>query len=157
MRLCEEIKKGLGEITEISLLLIALGIVAQILFGQAVPFSGGIVTNLTALLSTLGESGLTGLLAVGIILFLFNRQRPQLVTAATDTEPTLHPAPTRLRASTELSQMSSPKPIEPAGDKPTIPSKADRSEHRPTRSTGSGQDWSGSQANQKPPRGGRNM
>ncbi len=148
MRLCEEIKKGLGEITEISLLLIALGIVAQILFGQAVPFSGGIVTNLTGLLSTLGESGLTGLLAAGIILFLFNRQRPQLVTAATDTEPTLHPAPTRL---------TSPRPIEPTGDKPTIPSKTDRSEHRPTRSTGSGQDWSGSQANQKPPRGRRNM
>jgi hypothetical protein len=155
MRLCEEIKKGLGEITEISLLLIALGIVAQILFGQAAAFPGGIVANLTELLSTLGESGLTGLLAVGIILFLFNRQRPQLVAAATDTEPTLHPAPTRL---------TSPKPIEPVGDKPTIASpqgvlrtKADRSEHRPTRSTGLGQAWPSSQANQKPPRRGRNM
>lgn len=148
MRLFEEIKKGLGEITEISLLLIALGVVVQILFGRAVPSSGGIVTNLTGLLNTLGENGLAGLVAAGVILFLFYRRRPQLVTAATDTEPTLYPAPTRL---------SSPRPVEPAGDKPTILSKADRSEHRPTRSTGSGQDWPGSQTGQKPPRRGRNV
>jgi len=147
MRLSEEIKKVLGEIIEISLLLIALGVVVQILFGRTAPSSGGIVTNLTGLLNTLGENGLAGLVAGGVILFLFNRQKPQLVAAATDTEPTLHPAPTRL---------NSPKPIEPAGDKPNIPPKADRSEHRPN--------WSGVQANQKParpaggsPRRGRNI
>ena len=47
MQFLEETKKWLGEITEISLLLIALGIALEILFGHAVPFFGGIVGNLT--------------------------------------------------------------------------------------------------------------
>ena len=76
MRFLEEVKKWVGEITEIALLLIALGIAAEILFGAAVPFFGGrIVANLTALLNTLGQNGLVGLIALGIILFLFNRKR----------------------------------------------------------------------------------
>ena len=78
MRFLEEIKKWLGEITEIALLLIAVGIAVEILFGGAtrVPFFGGVVANLTGLLSTLGENGLVGLIALSIILFLFYRKRP---------------------------------------------------------------------------------
>jgi len=75
MRILEELKRWLGEITEISLLLIALGIAIEILFGNTVPFFGGVVTNLTALLKTLGDNGLVGLIALGIILFLFYRKR----------------------------------------------------------------------------------
>ncbi len=75
MRFLEEAKRWLGEITEIALLLIALGIAIEILFGNAVPFFGGIVANLTALLSTLGENGLVGLIALAIILFLFYRKK----------------------------------------------------------------------------------
>lgn len=77
MHFLEEVKKWLGEITEIFLLLIALGIAVEILFGTAVPFFGGIgiVANLTALLSTLGEHGLVGLIALAIILYLFRRKR----------------------------------------------------------------------------------
>ena len=75
MHFLEQTKKWLGEITEIALLLVALGIVAEILFGHAVPFFGGIVANLTGLLNTLGENGLVGLLALSIILFLFYRKR----------------------------------------------------------------------------------
>jgi hypothetical protein len=71
----EQIKKWIGEITEISLLLIALGIVVEILFGSTVPFFGGIITNLTGLLNTLGENGLVGLIALGIILFLFHKRK----------------------------------------------------------------------------------
>lgn len=74
MHFLEEAKKWLGEITEIALLLIALGIVVEILFGSAVPFLGGVVANLTALLSTLGEKGLVGLLALAVILYLFHRK-----------------------------------------------------------------------------------
>ena len=75
MRVLEETKKWLGEITEIALLLIALGIAVEILFGQTVPFFGTVVTNLTALLNTLGENGLVGLIALSIILFLFYRKK----------------------------------------------------------------------------------
>ncbi len=75
MRVLEETKKWLGEITEIALLLIALGITIEILFGDTVPFFGKVVVNLTALLSTLGENGLVGLIALSIILFLFHRKK----------------------------------------------------------------------------------
>jgi len=75
MRYFEQIKKWIGEITEIALLLIALGIVGEILFGSALPVFGGIVTNLTGLLNTLGENGLVGLVALTIILFLFHKRK----------------------------------------------------------------------------------
>ena len=75
MRYLEEVKKWLGEITEIALLLIALGIAFQILFGAEVAFFGKITENLTTLLSQLGENGLAGLIALGIILYLFHRKR----------------------------------------------------------------------------------
>ncbi len=75
MRFLEEIKKWLGEVTEIFLLLIAVGIAVEILFGSSVAFFGGIVANLTALLSTLGDNGLVGLIALGVILYLFNRRK----------------------------------------------------------------------------------
>ena len=75
MNFLQEAKKWLGEITEIALLLIALGIAVEIIFGSAVPFLGGtIVANLTALLSTLGENGIVGLIALAIILYLFHRK-----------------------------------------------------------------------------------
>jgi len=76
MHFLEETKRWLGEITEICLLLVALGVVVEILFGDAVPFLGGIVANLTALLNTLGENGLVGLIALSIILYLFYRKKP---------------------------------------------------------------------------------
>jgi hypothetical protein len=75
MHYLQEVKKWLGEITEIALLLVALGIVVEILFGQTVPFFGGIVANLTRLLSSLGENGLVGLIALAIIVFLFYRKK----------------------------------------------------------------------------------
>jgi len=76
MRYLEKIKKWIGEITEISLLLIAFGIVVEILFGSTAPFLGGVVNNLTGLLNTLGDNGLVGLVALGIILFLFYKRKP---------------------------------------------------------------------------------
>ncbi len=75
MHYLEEVKRLLGEITEIALLLIALGIALEILFGANVVFFGEIVPNLTGLLNQLGEHGLAGLIAFGIILYLFHRKR----------------------------------------------------------------------------------
>ncbi|MCK4753114.1 MAG: hypothetical protein KAS75_06685 [Planctomycetes bacterium] len=75
MKFLQEIKKWLGEVTEILLLLIAVGIAVEIVFGAAVPFFGGVVTNLTALIGTLGENGLVGLIALSVILYLFNRKK----------------------------------------------------------------------------------
>ena len=75
MRYLEEVKKWLAEITEIALLLIAVGIAAEILFGESVPFFGKVVPNITALLNSLGENGLVGLIALAIIFFLFYRRQ----------------------------------------------------------------------------------
>jgi hypothetical protein len=75
MHYLEEVKKWLGEFTEIFLLLVALGIIAHILFGETVPFFGNVVPNLTALITDLGENGLVGLISLAIILYLFQRRR----------------------------------------------------------------------------------
>jgi len=75
MQFLEEAKKWLSEITEIILLLIALGIAINILLGPDVMFFGGIVANLTGLIETVGESGLAGLIGLGIIIVLFQRKR----------------------------------------------------------------------------------
>lgn len=75
MQFLTEIKKWIGEITEILLLLIAVAIAVEILFGATVPFFGGVVTNLTALIGSLGENGLVGLIAMSIIFFLFYRKK----------------------------------------------------------------------------------
>ena len=78
MNFLGEIKKWLGEITEIFLLLIAVGIAVEILFGSAVPFfggSGGVVANLTTLIQSLGENGLVGLIALTIIFYLFHKRQ----------------------------------------------------------------------------------
>jgi hypothetical protein len=75
MNVLEQVRRWLGEITEIALLLLALGIIAEILFGSSVSFFGGIIPNLTALLNTLGDNGLVGLLALSIVLWLFYRRK----------------------------------------------------------------------------------
>ncbi len=77
MRFLEEIKKWLGEITEIALLLVALGIVVEILFGPGFFGTLGVVANVTALVESLGmgENGFVGLIAFAIILWLFYRKK----------------------------------------------------------------------------------
>jgi hypothetical protein len=75
MNILHEVKKYVGEIIELSLLLIALGVAAGILFGSAVPFVGGVATNLVGLIKDLGQNGLAGLIALGVILYLFSNKQ----------------------------------------------------------------------------------
>lgn len=69
----KKIKKSIGEIIEISLLLVAFGIVVEILFGGIVPMSNGILMNLIGLLNTLGDNGIIGLAALGLIVYIFRK------------------------------------------------------------------------------------
>jgi len=71
----KKIKKSIADIIEIALLIAAFGVVIEILFGNAVPPWGRVMTNLMALLATLGESGFFGLAAVGIVVYLFWRAK----------------------------------------------------------------------------------
>ena len=75
MEMFDKAKTWILKITELGLLLVALAIVLQMLFGTAVPFLGGdVVGNLLKLLAALGSNGVVGLVAIGIILYLFNRK-----------------------------------------------------------------------------------
>ena len=69
----KKIKKWIGEIIEISLLLVAFGIVIEILFGSVVPFGSGIMMNLMGMLSTLGDNGFIGLATLGIVVYILWR------------------------------------------------------------------------------------
>ena len=49
--------------------------VLQVLFGASVPFVGGdVVANVIQLVTALGSQGLVGLVAVGVLFWVFNRK-----------------------------------------------------------------------------------
>ena len=59
-------------LTALVISLLALAIVVSLLVGASnMAFFGGVVTNITELVSQLGSSGLAGLISLGIILYLF--------------------------------------------------------------------------------------
>lgn len=70
----ESTKRWLIQITEMGLLLVALFVVVQLLFGAETPFIGNVVGNLIELIKILGQNGLIGLIAIGIILYLFSKR-----------------------------------------------------------------------------------
>ena len=62
-------------LTHISVMLLTLGIVWQVLFGSAVPFIGGdVVGNIIGVVTQLGSAGLTGLIALVVVVWLFRHQ-----------------------------------------------------------------------------------
>jgi hypothetical protein len=66
------VKSWIGSLTEIGLMLLAFAIVASLLVGAQLPFFGGVVGNIVALIKELGSNGLVGLIALGVILWLFS-------------------------------------------------------------------------------------
>ena len=74
MEIFDKAKAWIVRITELGLLLVALSIVLQMLFGNNVAFFGDVVGNLIKLLTALGNNGVVGLVAIAIILYLFNRK-----------------------------------------------------------------------------------
>ncbi len=70
-------KRWLVELTEVGLILVALGIVLQILFGSSVAFiTGDIVGNLMGLIKALGDNGIVGLIALAVVIWLFWKRSP---------------------------------------------------------------------------------
>ena len=66
-----KMKEVVNQVTDAGLGLLALAIVAGILIGENLPFFGSVVTNLTSVVNQLGDAGLAGLIALGIIAWLF--------------------------------------------------------------------------------------
>ncbi len=72
----EKVKGWIGKITEFGLLLIALAIVVQVLFGSNQFLPSNVVGNLIDIIQSLGNNGLVGLIALAIILWLFSNRSP---------------------------------------------------------------------------------
>jgi hypothetical protein len=68
------VKTWIGGLTEIGLMLLAFAIVATLLVGANLPFFGSVVANMIALVKDLGSNGLVGLIALGLILWLFSKR-----------------------------------------------------------------------------------
>jgi hypothetical protein len=67
-------KSAIKSITELGVALLALAIVASLLVGPTnMSFLGDVTGNITALVSSLGSAGLSGLIALGVVLWLFQK------------------------------------------------------------------------------------
>jgi hypothetical protein len=69
------VKGWIGALTELGLMLLALGIVAGLLVGANVPFIPQVTANIIGFVKDLGANGLVGLLALGFILWLFSHRK----------------------------------------------------------------------------------
>ncbi len=70
----QSVKMWIGALTDIGLMLLALAIVAALLVGGNVPFFGSVAANIVAFVKDLGSNGLVGLIALGVILWLFSKR-----------------------------------------------------------------------------------
>jgi hypothetical protein len=70
----QTVKTLVGALTEVALMLLALGIAMALLAGPQVPFLGNVVANIIGLVNELGKNGIVGLIALGIILWLFSNR-----------------------------------------------------------------------------------
>ena len=62
-------------LTDLGIALLALGIILQLLFGNAMPFLGNdIAGNIMTFIKGLGGQGFVGLIAIGVVLFILNRK-----------------------------------------------------------------------------------
>ena len=72
MSTIQAVKSWIGALTELGLMLLALGIVCALLVGgQNLPFFGNVTGNIMTFVKDLGANGLVGLIALGLILWLF--------------------------------------------------------------------------------------
>ena len=62
-----KIKGWIGELTDIAVALVALGVAAGVVFGMDVPFVGAVLGNLIDLINTLGENGVVGIIVLAIL------------------------------------------------------------------------------------------
>ncbi len=75
MKGIDTLKDWVGALTELALMLLALAIVLSVLIGSNLPFFGTVSANIMAFVKDLGSNGLVGLIALGIILWLFSHRK----------------------------------------------------------------------------------
>ena len=70
----KRIRHYLSHLVELGLLLLAVSVFAEILFGPDVAFFGSQVTkNLIALLNSVGDSGIAALIVIFAIVFVYRK------------------------------------------------------------------------------------
>jgi|LULR01.1.fsa_nt_gb hypothetical protein len=71
-----KVRDWAGSITELGIVVVALVVVLQVIFGGTViPFFGvDVIGNITKIVADLGSQGLVGLVAVGVIAWAFHRR-----------------------------------------------------------------------------------
>jgi hypothetical protein len=74
MKMLITAKEWLKEILDLGIVVIAVAVILQLIFGAAVPFVGGdVVANVIELVNALGSQGLVGLVALGVLVWSFNK------------------------------------------------------------------------------------
>jgi hypothetical protein len=73
MKAFDTLKSWTSEFIDIAMLFIAVGVLAQIIFGKTW-FFGGITDNLMSFISGFGNNGLVGLIALMVILAVFSKR-----------------------------------------------------------------------------------
>jgi hypothetical protein len=67
----EQAKSWVRSLTDIGVALLSLAIVATLLVGKdKMSFLGDVVGNITGLVSQLGSAGLSGLISLGVVIWL---------------------------------------------------------------------------------------
>jgi len=77
MDIMNSIKKWAGDLADVGVSLIALGVVMEVLFnGQNVPFwpDISVIGNIQTIIAGFSEQGLIGLVAVWILYHIYNRK-----------------------------------------------------------------------------------
>ena len=67
-----KIKGWIGELTDIAVALVALGVPAGVVFGD-VPFVGAVLGNLIDLINALGDNGVVGIIVLAILSGMYGR------------------------------------------------------------------------------------
>ena len=67
------IKGWIGELTDITGALVALGVAAGVVFGMDVPFVGAVLGNLVDLINALGDAGVVGIIVLAILSGMYGR------------------------------------------------------------------------------------
>lgn len=68
------VKSWIGGLTTVSISLLGLAIVLQVLFGDSVVFVPvDVIGSISSIVTSLGSSGLVGLITVGVIYWIFKQ------------------------------------------------------------------------------------
>jgi hypothetical protein len=66
------VQSSVSDITDVMLSFVAMGAVAEVMFGSGI-FGVKVIGNLTSIISTFGESGFAGLVALLVLVGLFRK------------------------------------------------------------------------------------